>query len=51
MSFKTSENTGLAVNFSVLNIFNTQYRDYLNRQRLYTDDLGRNFQLRLKFNY
>jgi len=51
MSFKTSENTGLAVNFSVLNIFNTQYRDYLNRQRLYTDDLGRNFQLQLKFNY
>lgn len=51
MTFKTSENTGLAVNFSVLNIFNTAYRDYLNRQRLYTDDIGRNFQLQLKFNY
>jgi iron complex outermembrane receptor protein len=51
MAFKTSENTGLAVNFSVLNIFNTAYRDYLNRQRLYTDDIGRNFQLQLKFNY
>lgn len=51
MSFKTSDKTGLAVNFSVLNIFNTAYRDYLNRQRLYTDDIGRNFQLQLKFNY
>ena len=51
MSFKTSDKTGLAINFSVLNIFNTAYRDYLNRQRLYTDDIGRNFQLQLKFNY
>lgn len=40
-----------SVNFSVNNIFNTAYRDYLNRQRLYTDDVGRNFQLQLKFNY
>ncbi|MCW4470829.1 TonB-dependent receptor [Flavobacterium sp. MFBS3-15] len=40
-----------SVNFSVNNIFNSAYRDYLNRQRLYTDDLGRNFQLQLKFNY
>jgi iron complex outermembrane receptor protein len=40
-----------SVNFSINNIFNTAYRDYLNRQRLYTDDLGRNFQLQLKFNY
>lgn len=51
MTFKTSANTGLAVNFSVLNIFDTTYRDYLNRQRLYVDDIGRNFQLQLKFNY
>lgn len=51
MAFKTSATTGLEVNFSVLNIFNTAYRDYLNRQRLYTDDIGRNFQLQLKFSY
>ena len=51
ISFKTSQKTGLALNVSVLNIFNTSYRDYLNRQRLYTDDIGRNFQLQLKFNY
>jgi len=43
--------TMASVNFSVNNIFNTAYRDYLNRQRLYTDDIGRNFQLQLKLNY
>lgn len=40
-----------SVSFSVNNIFNTSYRDYLNRQRLYTDDIGRNFMLQIKFNY
>ena len=40
-----------AVNLSVHNIFNTSYRDYLNRQRLYTDEAGRNIQLQIKFNY
>ncbi len=43
--------TPVSANFSINNIFNTSYRDYLNRQRLYTDDVGRNFQLQLKFNY
>lgn len=41
----------LAVNVSVYNILNTSYRDYLNRQRLYTDEVGRNIQLQLKFSY
>lgn len=50
-TFKTSINTALSVGLSVLNIFDTKYRDYLNRQRLYTDDIGRNFQLQLRFNY
>lgn len=40
-----------ALSFSVNNIFNTSYRDYLNRQRLYLDEAGRNFQLQLKLNY
>ncbi|TRW22419.1 TonB-dependent receptor [Flavobacterium zepuense] len=43
--------TTAAINVSVNNIFNTAYRDYLNRQRLYTDEVGRNFQLQLKLNY
>jgi len=47
----TMGKTLTSVNLSVNNIFNTSYRDYLNRQRLYTDEVGRNFQLQLKLNY
>lgn len=43
--------TTTALNFSINNILNTAYRDYLNRQRFYTDDIGRNFQLQLRINY
>jgi iron complex outermembrane recepter protein len=41
----------LALNLSVYNILNAGYRDYLNRQRLYTSEVGRNIQLQLKFSY
>jgi iron complex outermembrane receptor protein len=37
--------------FSVQNIFDTNYRDYLNRQRFFAQETGRNFQLQLKINY
>lgn len=37
--------------FAVQNIFNTSYRDYLNRQRFYVDEIGRNIQLQLKIKY
>ena len=43
--------TSTTLGFSIQNILNTSYRDYLNRQRFYADDLGRNFQLLLKINY
>ncbi len=43
--------TSTTLGFSVQNVLNTSYRDYLNRQRFYADDLGRNFQLQLKINY
>lgn len=39
--------TGISVN----NVLNTTYRDYLNRQRFFAEDLGRNINLQLKFNY
>jgi iron complex outermembrane receptor protein len=42
-------NTTLA--FTVQNMLNTNYRDYLNRQRFYADEIGRNIQIQLKFNY
>lgn len=43
--------TMAAVSLSAFNLFNTTYRDYLNRQRLYVDETGRNIQLQLKLNY
>ena len=33
------------------NILNTDYRDYLNRMRYYSSELGRNLQIQLNFNY
>jgi len=41
----------LQVALSVNNIFDTSYRSYLNRQRFYADEIGRNFLLQLKLNY
>ena len=38
----------LNVNFSATNILNASYRDYLNRFRYFTNDVGRNFIIRLK---
>ncbi|MDT0607452.1 TonB-dependent receptor [Croceitalea rosinachiae] len=44
---QNSLTTSLAVN----NLWNTNYREYLNRQRFFADDLGRNVILQLKLNY
>jgi iron complex outermembrane receptor protein len=41
----------LTTTLAVSNLLNTNYRDYLNRQRFFADDLGRNFTLQLKLNY
>ena len=49
--FKVSEHSLATLGFSVFNILDTPYRDYLNRQRFYADELGRNFQIQLKINY
>ncbi len=51
MKFKTFKKSFTTVTFSVQNIVNTNYRDYLNSQRFFVDELGRNFQIQLKFNY
>ncbi|MFV8332090.1 TonB-dependent receptor [Flavobacterium sp. GSP14] len=51
MKFKTRGKTNATIAFSVQNILNTSYRDYLNRQRFFADEMGRNFQIQLKFNY
>lgn len=48
LTFKEST---LTTAFSIQNLLNTNYRDYLNRQRFYANELGRNFQIQLTFNY
>jgi len=49
--FKAAANATATLGFSVFNLLNTKYRDYLNRQRFFVDEMGRNFQLQLKINY
>ena len=51
MKFKTFKNSLTTLAFSVQNIFNTAYRDYLNKQRFFADEMGRNIQIQLKINY
>ena len=51
MAFNTFHKTKTTVAFSVQNLLNTSYRDYLNRQRFFADEIGRNFQIQIKFNY
>ena len=51
IQFKTFKKSFTTISFSIQNILNTNYRDYLNSQRFFADELGRNFQIQLKFNY
>ncbi|WP_370895270.1 TonB-dependent receptor domain-containing protein [Chryseobacterium gossypii] len=39
------------INFRINNIFNTEYREYLNRLRYYMYEPGRNFVVTLKYNF
>jgi iron complex outermembrane recepter protein len=41
----------LTLGLSVQNVLNTTYREYLNRFRYFTDELGRNFSLRIKYRF
>ncbi len=51
MAFSVFGNTTLTASVSAENLLNTNYRAYLNRQRYFADDLGRNVSLQLKLNY
>lgn len=51
MKFNITPSNILSVGIAASNLLNTNYREYLNRQRYFADDLGRNFLVRLKFNY
>lgn len=41
----------LGVNLAVDNVFNNLYKDYMNRFRYYTDEMGRNITLRLLYKF
>jgi iron complex outermembrane receptor protein len=51
IQFNLSNTTKLELGFAIDNIFNTSYRQYLNRFRFFADELGRSFTLRAKLNY
>ena len=43
--------TPLTFYFNINNLLNNAYRDYLNRFRYFTDEMGRNFVFGVKFNF
>ncbi|WP_370104666.1 TonB-dependent receptor domain-containing protein, partial [Winogradskyella sp.] len=51
ITVNTSKKTNLNIALSINNLFDTNYRAYLNRLRYFADDLGRNVMLQLQFNY
>ncbi|WP_350291773.1 TonB-dependent receptor [uncultured Croceitalea sp.] len=51
LEFSLGGKTNLTTSLTINNILNTNYREYLNRQRYFADDLGTNIILQLKINY
>ena len=51
VSFSIRNKDDLKIGLRATNLMNTSYRDYLNRQRYFVDDSGRNISLRLIYNY
>ncbi len=50
-SFSITNTNDFKIGVRATNLLNTSYRDYLNRQRYFVDDLGRNVSVRLIYNY
>ncbi|MCA0132661.1 TonB-dependent receptor [Winogradskyella alexanderae] len=51
VSFNISAKTNMNISLNINNVFNINYRAYLNRLRYFADDLGRNITLQLQINY
>ena len=49
--FNTFKKGSLKLEFNIENILDISYREYLNRFRFYADELGRNFNVKIKINY
>ena len=50
-TFFTNDKINLNLMIGINNLFNTSYREYLNRLRYFADDTGRNLTLQLKLKY
>lgn len=48
-TFNLAKNNSLDISLTGTNLLNTQYRDYLNRFRYFSDEIGRNLVVRAKF--
>ncbi len=48
--FKIQQNQ-MEIQFGIENVFDTSYRNYLNRLRYFADELGRNFQLKVIYTF
>ena len=51
IAFSIKKNNDFTIGLRITNLLNTIYRDYLNRQRYFVDNLSRNISLRLIYNY
>lgn len=49
--FNAYKTGSLTVEFNVENIFDLAYREHLNRLRFFADEIGRNYNLKIKINY
>ncbi len=49
--FNAFKNSTLKIEFNIENLFDVAYREHLNRLRFFADDLGRNFNIKIKINY
>lgn len=51
IEFPVKNSNTLQLGFAISNLMDTSYRNYLNRQRFFADDLGRNFSARILINF
>lgn len=49
--FAINTKQSLNISLTISNLFNTSYRDYLNRFRYFTDEIGRNVVFRAKYSF
>ena len=51
MRLPLGKSQSLKIGLSVTNLLNISYREYMNRFRYFTDDMGRNIALRLTYEF